>query len=372
MNFILEFKKGQQGGNKGIPLGDGLINVTNAINGLQKGRIYSVASGAKVGKSTFVDYAFLINPWIYAIKNNIQIEWIYNSYEIDRISKEFDFAAYFLHHDFGIEKIKLPNNALKKGKDIIDFCPDYLRGRIQDDEGNLIPVCESVKNALKTVYEKRIVPLFGEYDEYGNLIKKGAIFFNEDRNNPTGIYKHLMSHAESQGRIIKNRFGNGERIVGYVPDNPDKYTVVITDHLRKFILEQGFTMKQNIDKFVEYTVILRNLCKFSFIHIIHTNRSIVDQDRLKFSRDLLYPTAEDVKDTNNLSEDSDYLFTLMNPNDDKYHLKEHFGMKIKDGYNNQLYPNMRSIHLVESRHTAYPQHFKVNMLGNFKTFEPLN
>jgi len=372
VNFILEYKKGQQGGNIGIPLGKGLVKLAGAINGLQRGRIYSIASGAKVGKSTLVDYAFLINPWLSSLENKLDLEWIYNSYEIDRVSKEFDFVAHFLHEDYGIENIVLEDGVKKNGESTIPLSPDYLRGRVLDDEGKVILVKESIFEAVKQTYSKRIKPLFGEYNEYGHICKKGAIDFKEERNNPTGVYKFLLAHAESNGQFIKTKAGGqGERIIGYKPNNPQKYVIVITDHLRKFIPEQGFTPKQLIDKFVEYSVIVRNLCQYTFVHIIHTNRSIVDQDRLRYAKDMLYPTAEDVKDTNNLSEDSDYLFTMMNPNDDKYHLKSHFGMKIRDGYDNQLYPNMRSIHLVESRHTIYPQHFKVNMFGNFKTFKPL-
>jgi hypothetical protein len=49
---------------------------------------------------------------------------------------------------------------------------------------------------------------------------------------------------------------------------------------------------------------------------------------------------------------------MFNPNDDKYNLKKHFGQCLKDVKNNLLHPNIRTIHLVESRHCAYPQHFR--------------
>lgn len=74
----------------------------------------------------------------------------------------------------------------------------------------------------------------------------------------------------------------------------------------------------------------------------------------------------------NLAEDADYVLTMMNPNDDRYNLKQHFGVKIKDDSNNELFPNLRTIHLVESRHCKYPQHFKTNMQGGYKSFEQLN
>src|SRR5690606_37783969 len=95
-------------------------------------------------------------------------------------------------------------------------------------------------------------------------------------------------------------------------------------------------------------------------------------DNMKHYNEYLYPTAESIKDTGNLSEDADYVFTLMNPNDDKYKLNSHFGLELKDTFDNLKYPDLRTIHLVESRHCEFPMHFKVNMLGGVKEFEQLN
>lgn len=46
-NFIKEFKKGQSGGNKGVPMGTGLENLSRAINGTQRGMTYGVAAAPK-------------------------------------------------------------------------------------------------------------------------------------------------------------------------------------------------------------------------------------------------------------------------------------------------------------------------------------
>ena len=85
MNFIEEYKKGQKGGNKGLPMGPGLENVSKPINGVQRGRIYGVAAAPKAGKSTFVDYAFVVQPFLYAQEHNLDIEWIYFSFELSII-----------------------------------------------------------------------------------------------------------------------------------------------------------------------------------------------------------------------------------------------------------------------------------------------
>jgi hypothetical protein len=74
----------------------------------------------------------------------------------------------------------------------------------------------------------------------------------------------------------------------------------------------------------------------------------------------------------NLAEDADYVFTIFNPNDERYKLTKHFGLQIKDSKGNPLFPNMRTIHLVESRHCVFPQHFRADMLGNLKSFKQIN
>ena len=64
MNFIEEFKYGQKGGNKGLSLGPGLENLSKAIGGLQRKMMIAIASAPKTGKSTLVDYGFIIHPWL--------------------------------------------------------------------------------------------------------------------------------------------------------------------------------------------------------------------------------------------------------------------------------------------------------------------
>ena len=96
-----------------------------------------------------------------------------------------------------------------------------------------------------------------------------------------------------------------------------------------------------------------------------------DIQRQKHQEDYIYPNSDDIKETGNLAEDCDFLFTLFNPNEDRYKLQKHFGKLIRDKEDNLIYPNMRTIHLVESRHTFYPQHFRFNMFGGIKKFEHL-
>lgn len=378
MNLIEEFNKGQKGGNKGLPMGEGLTKLSKAINGVQKSRIYGVAAAAKAGKSTFVDYAFVIQPYLHCVKHKIKAEWLYFSFELDRVSKEFDFAAYFLWEDYKIEYIELPPGITYTVQGVvhtkIPLSPDYLRGRMQDDKGDTIKVSDEIKTALRQTYTDRIIPLFGEFDKNGTRVSKGYITFIEQKDNPTGIYKYLKRHAEKNGKFIYFESGKVSRVGGYKPNEgfEDKFTIVVVDHLRKLIPEQGWQMKQTVDKMIEYMVEIRNWCGYTFVPIIHTNRNMADIDKLRFAKDELYPTSDEIKDTGNLAEDADYVFTIFNPNDEKYKLVKHFGLDLRDSKGNPMYLNMRSFHLVESRHCIYPQHFRATMLGNVKSFKQLN
>lgn len=378
MNFQKEFEKGQQGRNQGIPFGRGFSNLTAAINGLQKAMIYGIAAASKVGKSTFADAAFVLGPYLYAIEHGIEIEWIYFSFEIDRLTKEFDFAAFFMYYDYEIDKILLPEGVTIKGENYVEVSSDYLRGRIQDDNNEMVKVPDDIVEKLKTIYRNRIVPLFGEFDESGQQVSYGYIQFIEEKENPTGLRNFMFEYAERNGRFVKSSFYSKtekktkDRIIGYKANNPDKYVVCVTDHLRKLKPERGYTKKENIDKWIEYQVELRNWCHFTFVDIIHLNRSMSDVQRAKMMGDMIYPNSDDIKDTGNLAEEANHLFTMFNPNDDKYNLRKHFGVEIKSLKGEVLYPEMKTLHLVESRHTWYPQHFRYNMKGNVKSFEMLN
>jgi hypothetical protein len=311
----------------------------------------------------------------------IDVEFIYNSYEIDRVSKEFDFVAHFLHKDFGIYLVNLPPGKLYKEKNVVSLSSAFLRGELEFDTATpdapkeIIRVPPDIIEKIKTVYRTRIVPLFGEYNDRGEKVSKGLIKFLEIKDNPTGVRNYLLAYAKENGEFIyKSTEKDGvtyTRMIGYKPKNPAKYVIIITDHLRKLLPERGFKMKETVDKFSEYAVEFRNTCNFTFVHIIHLNRALSDMGRRQYDEDRLFPQSDDIKETGNLSEDSNYIFTMFNPNDDKFNLTKHFGKQIRRPDKSLLYPFMRTIHLVESRHCICPQHFRVNMYGDVKKFESL-
>lgn len=375
-NFIVEFKRGQSGENRGLPMGEGLENISKAIDGIQRGMTYAIASPPKTGKSTFVNYGFVISPYLYLLKHpEIDIRWIYYSWEMDRVTMEFDYVCHFLYKDYGISRINLPNNITHEGKNYIDISSGFLRGQKQDDNNKTILVPEDLFIKIKDTYDRRIIPLFGQYTESGVLVKKGLIDFIDKPDNPTGIYKKVLNFASERGEFLFQEYFSEKtektekKLIGYKPNNPNEYVIVILDTIRKVRKEQKFSIKETVDKTIEYITELRNLLNYSFVPIVHLNRDMADIERLKFMGDMIYPQPETIKDTGNLSEEATHIFTMFNPNDERYNLTKHFGLTIKDAKRNEYYPNMRTIHLVECRYAPYPQHFRVNMNGALKDFK---
>lgn len=375
-NFIVEFKKGQVGKNRGLPMGKGLEAISKAIDGIQRGMMYVIASSPKVGKSTFVNYAFIISPYLYSLENpSVKIRWIYYSWEMDRVTMEFDYVCHFLYSDYGISRIDLPPGVTHERKPYIDISSSFIRGQKKDDNNNIILVPEFLYEKIKIIYNERIIPLFGEYSESGVLIKRGLIDFIDRADNPTGIYKNILNFADARGTFVKEEYFSERtnktesRVVGYKPNNPDEYVIVILDTIRKVRRERNFSLKETVDKTIEYATELRNFLKYTFVPIVHLNREMADIERLKFMGDLIFPQPETIKETGNLSEEATHIFTMFNPNDERYNLTKHFGLVIKDSKRNELYPNLRTIHLVESRYVPYPQHFRVNMNGALKDFK---
>lgn len=227
------------------------------------------------------------------------------------------------------------------------------------------------RKLVDDIYNNELIDLFGEYDEEGNLIKEGKITFFQDKMNPEGIRKYLLNYASTIGKFIYSKYTvkeNGksiekQRISGYVENDPTLYTFVIIDHVGLLKRERGYNKKENIDKFSEHMVFMRNICKFSPIVISQFNRELGKTDRLKFSGEELAPTIEDFKDTGSISEDASLVMALFNPTL-LPHLRKHKNYDLK-----KIGKGYRSLHILASRNT--PTGVSVSLLiegktGNFK------
>lgn len=330
--FLKEVDRGREGLNVGLK--SGLPSLDKFTGNIQRKQIRLIGAQQKTGKTAYVDFTHIIAP--YLLNPNDDIEWIYFSYEIDEISKKAKWAALFmqLKHGIYIDSSRI----LSRGED----------NRLSDEEYEL----------MLRVYAEDVLPLFEK------------INFIERKSNPTGIYKEVLSHATKNGEFemtdyIDNDGKKRQYMKSYAPTNPDKYNIIIIDHVGLVKKERGFSKKENLDKLSEYFVRLRNLLGFTFILVSQFNRDLSRVDTLKFGGNDLQPTVEHFKDSGNLAEDADMVIAIFNPH--LYpHLDEHKGYMLETMEN-----HYRSWHLLASRHTLAPASKALAMAGKTGFFKEL-
>lgn len=278
-------------------------------------------------------WRYIFIPWINGERN---IKWILYSLELDIDQVKARIASMFVYHYHGV--IINPNKVYSMGDE-----------RLSNDEYELI----------KSVEKDYLVELFSKIE------------FIEDKNssNPTGIFKRCIYYATENGTEIKEKYKTlsdndtvveKEKVVGYIPNNPDEKIFVIIDTLGLMKRERGFSKKDNIDKWVDdYAITLRNIYGFTIINLHHLNRGISSVERRKFQAEDLQPELEDIKDTSALGESSDMVIALFNPS-------VYNNIIRHQGYNIEEFKGKyRSAHVIASRYTEFP--INSGLLFNFNT-----
>ena len=167
--------------------------------------------------------------------------------------------------------------------------------------------------------------------------------------NPTGVWKDMVGYANSHGKTIYedytyvDDFGKeqkGKKIVDYVPDDPNEYVIIITDHVSLLETERGGTLKQAIDKLSEYYIILRNRYRYIPVAVQQQNIESIGLDA--FKADKIRPTLAGLADSKNPGKDCTVMLGITNP---------HGAGKENDlGYDiKQFKGNFRSLEVVLNR-----------------------
>ena len=279
MNIKERIIAGLAGKYKGLDIK--LPGISKYIFGIQRSTYYLVGGISGSGKTTLVDF-ILLNAIEDAIRQSIPIFVFYYSFEIDQLTKDCNWLSNIAFKHFNIiippEKIKgLGDNRLSMDEHkIIDLC---------------IPILENIKKYIHFEYQP---------------------------TNPTGINHQIFNYCDSIGKIHYEEYTNNlkdtkKKIIGYTPNNPDQYTLVVTDNLENLKTENNMNNKDNIDKFSEYMVLSRNLFGITPIVVSQFNDGLSSVDRAKFKGVDLSPQITDFKSTRQPYADCEVAIGLMCP-----------------------------------------------------------
>lgn len=348
MNFIESVEAGQRGINAGFNIG--LDKLNEDISGLTKGMNLVIAGESKSGKTSFAVDQFILSVVERNDVNINNLKYIFFSFEISRIETEAKLASYFIKKEYNK-----------------NFSTKYILGR---DKKNGKPnlLSDSDFQLVQNVYKKHIIPIMGEYNSNNERVREGLIDFIEDKCTPEKVLDILYSTAIKNGSFTFEQYHNEatnkmeQRVSGYIPKDPNKLIVVILDHIR-LVSRNGKSLKEAMDETHGYITDYARICKFACITLVHLNRSISDIERIKYLKDSLYPTQDEIKDSSNLAENVTDLITIFNPADDKYKLKTHFGVDLENNDN-----NYRSVHLVLARYNTCPIHYQCHFEGSIGAF----
>jgi hypothetical protein len=307
-----EIDNGLKGENEGL----GTIfsegsSIYHTIPNIQKKTYYLIGAETKVGKTTLADDMFVFSTFDDFIEKkktnpNIDVRYLYFSFEIDKVSK---IAKAICRKVYLEHKKRLHLNYLfSKGK-----------FKLSKEDYNLIKDTEQY---------------FTELEEHLTIIDSPL--------NPTGIKKRIEFEMRKYGEEVKEIQNGIERVIGFKPYK-NLYFFVIIDHITLIRLESGMKLKENMDLLSSYLVEARNKYGISPIVIQQFSRDISSTDRAKTYSDIK-PKVSDFKDSGTTSQDANIIIALSDPaplkaNGESFHL----------GYDLRKAKNYRTLYVLRSR-----------------------
>ena len=326
-----EVNKGLEGNNDGIPMG---FDRLNKYIGIRKSMFFLVGGNTGSGKTSFIDDAFVLNPYDWYISKanttDIKLKIWYRSMERSQVYKMAKWVS---------RKIFL-------------------------DEGITISVNKMLGWTGKMTDEEH--KLFLKYEDYMRNMEK-VITIMDGPENPVGIAKDLRKFALKHGKIIQTD-PDDEYSKIYVPDDPNTVTIVVIDHigLLKTTKDQP-TKKEAIDKMSSELQYARDFFGFTPVVVSQFNRSISNPMRLKAGD--VEPQLEDFSDSSSTQNDADVVLALFDPL--RYKVEDTSGYdldKLKDDAGGKYF---RSLRLLKNSYGEDDIRVGLAFLGQLSLFKEL-
>ena len=330
MSFELlkrEVELGLEGRNSGIPMG---FNRLNRYIGIRKSMYFLVGGLTGSGKTSFIDDAFVLNPfdWYIVQKDpKIKLRIIYRSMERSRTYK------------------------LAK----------WIGRKIFLDQGVIIPVPKLLGWTEKMTKDEH--DLFLMYEDYMNHMQE-VITIIDGPENPVGIAKELKAHAVQNGRIEQIDEFNKR----YFPNDENEITIVVLDHigLLKTTKDQT-TKKQAIDKMSDELRFARDFYGYTPVVVSQFNRDISNPIRIKNGD--VEPQLEDFAESSQTQNDADIVLALFDPM--RYKVADPSGYdlnKLKDEYGAKYF---RSVRLIKNSYGEDDVRIGLGFMGQIGMFKEL-
>jgi len=322
-----EVQAGLDGRNNGIPMG---FNRLNRYIGIRKSMYTLIGGLTGSGKTSFVDDAYVLNPFDWYISQKdpkIKLRIIYRSMER---SKTYKLAK-------------------------------WVSRKIFLDQGVIVPVPKLLGWTDKMTKDEH--DLFLMYEDYMENMKD-VITIIDGPENAVGIAKELKAHALENGVI--EQVDQYNKI--YVPNNENEITIVVIDHigLLKTTTAQP-NKKSAIDKMSDELRYARDFYGYTPVVVSQFNRDISNPLRIKNGD--VEPQLEDFADSSSTQNDADVVLALFDPM--RYKVEDPSGYnlnKLRDDYGAKYF---RSLRLIKNSYGEDDIRIGLGFLGQIGMFKEL-
>jgi hypothetical protein len=320
---------GIEGRNSGIPMG---FDRLNRYIGIRKSMYTLVGGLTGSGKTSFIDDAYVLNPFDWYIskagqESGIKLQIIYRSMER---SKTYKMAK-------------------------------WVSRKIFLDSGIIIPVSKLLGWTGKMTHDEHDLFLLQE-DYIGSM--NDIITIIDGPENPVGVAKQLRDNAEANGEI--HEVDKYNRV--YVPNNDNTITLVVIDHIGLLKRTKDYpSKKDSIDKMSDELRYARDFYGYSPVVVSQFNRDISNPMRIKNGD--VEPQLEDFADSSSTQNDADVVLALFDPM--RYKVTDPSGYnldRLKDEYGAKYY---RSLRLIKNSYGEDDVRIGLGFLGQIGMFKEL-
>lgn len=265
--------------------------LSSSFPGIEMDKFYLISGATKSAKTQITNYLFVYTPILYAFEHpeQLRVKIFYFPLEETPENITLRFMSYLLYTLSGMQ-IRVSPTDLKSTKD----------NKILD------------KDILTTLRDPKYQDILKFYEE--------NVLFMSDRN-PTGIYKTIKDYADKNGiihrkkiHIVNKETGNSEEkevFDYYEPHDKKEYVIIITDHVSLLNQERGLSLRETINKYSEYMMILRN--NYHYIPVCVQQQSTETSGLDAYKSNKIRPTMAGLSDSKYTAKDCNIMLGITNP-----------------------------------------------------------
>ena len=265
--------------------------LSNSFPGIEQAKYYLISGGPKAAKTQLTNYLFVYTPILYAFEHpeQLRVKIFYFPLEETPENITLRFMSYLLYTLSG-KQIRISPMDLKSTN----------ADKILDEE---------ILDILRS-------------DEYQKILKfyEDNVLFMSERN-PTGLYKTIKDYAEKNGTIHRRKVkitnketGNTEEVEAfdyYEPADKKEYVIVITDHVSLLNQERGMNLRETINKYSEYMMIIRN--NYHYIPVCVQQQGTETSNLEAYKSNKIRPTMAGLSDSKYTAKDASIMLGITNP-----------------------------------------------------------